>query len=83
MESSVSATISDRSEEQELLNWNDWKFIVAKVYGKSSQIDKITLLVLMQDIPTQTSNSDCGVFVLSYARCLLFDKPFMFNQVSL
>ena len=37
----------------------------------------------MQDIPTQTSDSDCGVFVLSYARCVVFDKPFSFNQVSL
>jgi len=32
IESSVSATIFDRSEEQEVLNWNDWTFTVAKVY---------------------------------------------------
>jgi len=33
IESSVSATISDGSKEQELLNWNDRTFTVAKVYG--------------------------------------------------
>jgi len=33
IESSVSATISDGSEEQELLTWTDWTFTVAKVYG--------------------------------------------------
>jgi len=33
IESTVSAIISDRSKEQELLDWNDWTFTVAKVYG--------------------------------------------------
>ena len=73
---SFSATLYDSSTA---MDWNDWTFTVAKVCINVKPLK----LQEMQDIPTQTSDSDCGVFVLSHARCVVFGKPFSFNQVSL
>ncbi|KAM3603949.1 uncharacterized protein V6R79_004490 [Siganus canaliculatus] len=33
-----------------------------------------------QEIPQQTNENDCGVFVLEYSRCLALEKPFQFSQ---
>ncbi|XP_068939517.1 sentrin-specific protease 5 [Petaurus breviceps papuanus] len=31
-------------------------------------------------IPQQKNDSDCGVFVLQYCKCLAFERPFQFSQ---
>ncbi|XP_029473026.1 sentrin-specific protease 5-like [Rhinatrema bivittatum] len=31
-------------------------------------------------IPQQKNDSDCGVFVLQYCKCLALDQPFQFSQ---
>ena len=36
----------------------------------------------IQDIPRQLNGSDCGVFVLQYAFCLLLNIPMDFSQVT-
>uniref|UniRef100_A0A1A7W8N0 SUMO1/sentrin specific peptidase 5 n=1 Tax=Iconisemion striatum TaxID=60296 RepID=A0A1A7W8N0_9TELE len=33
-----------------------------------------------EEIPQQTNENDCGVFVLEYSRCLALSRPFQFSQ---
>ena len=35
----------------------------------------------MQDIPSQSSGIDCGVFALCYGRCIVFNHEFCFSKV--
>ncbi|XP_007554936.1 sentrin-specific protease 5-like [Poecilia formosa] len=34
----------------------------------------------VEEIPQQTNENDCGVFVLEYSRCLALSRPFQFSQ---
>ncbi|XP_056663795.1 sentrin-specific protease 5 isoform X2 [Monodelphis domestica] len=36
--------------------------------------------VVTKCIPQQKNDSDCGVFVLQYCKCLAFERPFQFSQ---
>ncbi|KAM6918275.1 sentrin-specific protease 5-like [Xenentodon cancila] len=33
-----------------------------------------------EEVPQQTNENDCGVFVLEYSRCLALSRPFQFSQ---
>ncbi|KAK7944833.1 hypothetical protein WMY93_000561 [Mugilogobius chulae] len=37
-------------------------------------------VLLLEDIPHQTNENDCGVFVLEYSRCLALSEPLQFCQ---
>ncbi|XP_038139470.1 sentrin-specific protease 5-like isoform X2 [Cyprinodon tularosa] len=37
-------------------------------------------LSIDENIPQQTNENDCGVFVLEYSRCLALSRPFQFSQ---
>uniref|UniRef100_A0A8C6USH4 SUMO specific peptidase 5 n=1 Tax=Neogobius melanostomus TaxID=47308 RepID=A0A8C6USH4_9GOBI len=51
------------------------------IAGAAEFVLTLTLgLVCSQGIPQQKNDSDCGVFVLEYCRCLSVRQPFRFSQ---
>lgn len=47
---------------------------------KQSAFEKDWTVSMMEEIPQQSNENDCGVFVLEYSRCLALSQPLQFSQ---
>jgi len=68
------------TKKKEAIRWSLWKFVEAEV--KAGWMSEPYTCNAVQGIPCQSSGHDCGVFILSYARCLVLDQKMLFSQVS-
>lgn len=47
---------------------------------KQTAFQKGWKITIIKGIPQQKNDSDCGVFVLEYCRCLSVKQPLLFSQ---
>ncbi|KAK2822113.1 hypothetical protein Q5P01_022178 [Channa striata] len=60
---------------------NILKYLVAEAKQKQqSAFENGWTVSFDEEIPQQTNENDCGVFVLEYSRCLALSKPLQFSQ---
>lgn len=57
------------------------KYLLQEAREKKKSAFEMGWTVLLKDeIPQQTNENDCGVFVLEYSRCLVLSEPLAFTQ---
>lgn len=57
------------------------KYLIKEAKEKKQSAFEMGWTVLLQEeIPQQTNENDCGVFVLEYSRCLALSEPLQFLQ---
>lgn len=60
---------------------NIMKYLLAEAKEKKqTAFQKGWKITIIKGIPQQKNDSDCGVFVLEYCRCLSVKQPFRFSQ---